>query len=73
MANGAQWVSPYGRRLDGIPEGNVISLPRFLEIMHPDDREVVMRSLEGDGAFRAEYRVVLPDGVVRVDRGPRES
>jgi hypothetical protein len=49
----------------------VISLPRFLEILHSDGREatreVVMRSLEGDGAFRAEYRAVLPD------RGARGS
>jgi two-component system sensor kinase FixL len=63
------WFSPDGRRLYGIPEGDVISLPRFLDTLHPDDREAtrqaVMRSLEGNGAFRAEYRVVLPGGVVR--------
>jgi signal transduction histidine kinase len=63
------WVSPNGRRLYGIPEGDVISLARFLDALHPDDREAtrqaVMRSLEGDGAFRVEYRIVLPDGLVR--------
>jgi len=61
------WVNPNGGRLYGIPEGDVISLPRFLETLHPDDREAtreaVMRCLESDGAFRAEYRVMLPDGV----------
>jgi two-component system, LuxR family, sensor kinase FixL len=63
------WVSPSGRRLFGIPEGDVIRLPRFLDTLHPEDheatRQAVMRSLEGDGAFRAEYRVLLPDGLVR--------
>ena len=63
------WVSPYGRHLYGIPEGDSISLPRFLDTLHPDDREAtrqaVRRSLEDTGGFRAEYRVMLPGGVVR--------
>ncbi len=63
------WVSPNGRQLYGIPPGEVISLQRFLDTLHPDDREgtrkAVMGSLEGEGAFLSEYRAVLPDGAVR--------
>ncbi len=69
IARDVIWVSPNGRQLYGIPPGEVISLQRFLDTLHPDDREparqAVMRSLEGDGAFHSEYRVVLPDGAVR--------
>lgn len=63
------WVSPNGRQLYGIPPGEVVRLQVFLDTVHPDDREttrqVVLSSLEGDGLFRAEYRVVLPGGEVR--------
>ena len=63
------WVSPNGRGLYGIPPGETISLRRFLETLHDDDREptrlMLQRALAGDGAFRAEYRVVLADGAVR--------
>jgi two-component system, LuxR family, sensor kinase FixL len=63
------WVSPNGRGLYGIPPGGNISLGRFLDTLHADDREPtrqrVQRALNGDGNFQAEYRVLLPDGVER--------
>ncbi len=69
IARDAVWVSPSGRRLYNIPEGDVINLQRLLDTLHPDDREAtrqaVTRSFEGEGTFRAEYRVVLPDGALR--------
>ena len=69
IARDVIWVSPNGRQLYGIPAGDFINLQRFLDTLHPDDcattRQAVMGSLEGDGAFQAEYRVVLPDGAVR--------
>jgi PAS domain S-box-containing protein len=65
----AIWVSPDGRGLYGTAPGETINLHRFLDTLHPDDREPVrlnvQRALNGDGSFRAEYRVVLPDGTVR--------
>ncbi|MEO8350597.1 MAG: ATP-binding protein [Chthoniobacteraceae bacterium] len=73
------WVSPNGRGLYGIPAGESISLRRFLETLHVDDREptrqTVQRAIESSGNFRAEYRVMLPDGAVRwmAARGKVES
>jgi diguanylate cyclase (GGDEF)-like protein/PAS domain S-box-containing protein len=41
----------------------------FLDVVHPDDRELVRRSLveaaEQARGFELEYRIVLPDGKVR--------
>jgi signal transduction histidine kinase len=42
---------------------------QFVEIAHPDDhallRQAVQSALKGDGEYRAEYRVVLPDSTIR--------
>jgi len=69
VPRGVIWVSPNGRGLYGIPPGETISLQRFLDTLHTDDREptrlLMQRALEGDGAFGAEYRVLLADGAVR--------
>ncbi|MEO8438750.1 MAG: ATP-binding protein [Spartobacteria bacterium] len=63
------WVSPNGRGLYGIVAGEPVTLLRFLETLHPDDREAtrqaVQGALEGGGTFNAEYRVALPNGGVR--------
>lgn len=63
------WVSPGGRELYGIPPTERVSLDRFLRALHEEDRAAtratVGRALESDGAFRGEYRVVLPGGRVR--------
>ena len=63
------WVSPHGRHFYGIPEDDMFSFQRFVDTLHPDDRgsvrQAMTRSLESDGDFRAEYRVVLAEGVVR--------
>jgi signal transduction histidine kinase len=63
------WVSPHGRHLYGIENKDVFSFRRFLDTLHPDDRDATQRavtqSIEGDGIFGAEYRVVLPDASVR--------
>lgn len=69
IAHDAIWVSPGGRGLYGMPPDASIHLQRFLDTLHPDDREptrlTVQRSLDGDGNFQADYRVLLPDGAVR--------
>ena len=45
------------------------SIDAFLDVVHPDDRELVHRSLveaaEHARGFELEYRIVLPDGKVR--------
>jgi diguanylate cyclase (GGDEF)-like protein/PAS domain S-box-containing protein len=43
---------------------------RFIEIVHPDDRDLVTKTIdeafEGNGLYDIEHRVVRPDGSVRV-------
>ena len=39
------WVSPQGRGLCGIPESEVVSRQRFLDAVHPDDREATQQAL----------------------------
>jgi PAS domain S-box-containing protein len=52
------------------PDDAVPTLPRVLERVHPDDREGLARRLDELAAepeeFSVEYRVVLPDGRVRM-------
>jgi PAS domain S-box-containing protein len=63
-------------RLFGLPPGRTVrSLDKFVELVHPDDREGVLercRRCKDEGAdFAMEFRVVWPDGSVRWldDRG----
>ncbi len=52
----------------GIPEGNLLGW-RWLEVLHPDDREPTrhawMAAALGPGAYDVEYRVRRSDGVYR--------
>jgi two-component system, LuxR family, sensor kinase FixL len=63
------WVTPEGRQLFGWGDSEPITLERFLQTLHPDDREptreAMRRSLENSGDYVAEYRVVLNDGALR--------
>ncbi len=63
------WFSPGGRRLFGIADGADVTLGRLVEAIHPEDRErvrdEVRRALAGAGEYRADFRVVLPDGGLR--------
>ena len=59
------------------PEEARVGLPlsAYIDGMHPDDREhvhaLILRSIEEDTPFVAEYRVLSADGVTRwvLDRG----
>ncbi len=48
---------------------------QFLQSLHPDDRELVShavaKSMNGDGGYECEYRVLLPNGATRwiISRG----
>ena len=46
-----------------------MTLERFIEVVHPDDRasmrQAVEQALAGNGEYRAEYRVVVPDSMTR--------
>jgi len=70
-------ISDEIERISGYPPHNFIASAKrtIMSIVHPDDRESVMRSAEAASArgeaFEFEYRIVRPDGEVRwvLDRG----
>jgi PAS domain S-box-containing protein len=63
------WVSDEWRALLGFGKSERIDLNGFLQKLQPEDREAVSQTLAkalgGEGAYEAEYRVVLPDGRMR--------
>lgn len=66
--------SPILRDIYGVGTDEPASWQRHLELVHPDDRDEVIstvqraRAMIGDGLSEAEYRLVRPDGVVRYIR-----
>jgi PAS domain S-box-containing protein len=72
------WVTEKGRERAGVGASERIDFARFLQAVHPDDREPTQRavrhSLEVSGEFEAEYRVMARDGATRwvVARGQVE-
>jgi PAS domain S-box-containing protein len=63
------WVTEQGRALFGFTAGERLDLNRFLDKLHPDDREpvrrAVNRSLHDGGAYEREFRIVPAPGEVR--------
>lgn len=63
------WVTDEGRSMYGVPEETEITVERFLETIHPEDRDdlqrAMMESVGGGSRFAHDYRVRLPDGQVR--------
>jgi PAS domain S-box-containing protein len=72
------WVTEKGRERAGVDASERIDFARFLQAVHPDDREPTQRavrhSLEVSDDFEAEYRVMARDGAIRwvVARGQVE-
>ncbi|MGQ0669662.1 MAG: PAS domain S-box protein [Actinomycetota bacterium] len=56
-------------RIYGLEAGSPLSYDRCLDCLHPDDREMVHRTVEATFAshesFGFEHRIVRPDGAVR--------
>ena len=69
LARNEIWATAKWRALFGFPETERLELDHILQRLHPEDREalrlVLEKATEGDGSYEAEYRVVLPSGVVR--------
>ena len=67
LLSGRSHLTPEAYRLYGLREDEAIDLPRFLQCVHPDDREHVLacwkRALAG-APYELEHRVVV-DGEVR--------
>ena len=60
------WATDQMRTLFGFTKSERLRLEDFIQRLHPDDRDVAQRMLaqaaQGDGKYRVEHRVVLPDG-----------
>lgn len=60
------WVAGDDRMAAALPTTEPMTLERFLESVHPDDRgatrEAVIRAMEGEQDLRAEYRQATEDG-----------
>jgi PAS domain S-box-containing protein len=67
----ALYWSPVCCELHGLPAQEKVSYARYLETVHPDDRDAVDHAVRstlekgGPADFENECRVLLPDGTVR--------
>jgi len=63
------WTTNKGRALYGVAHSEKINLKRFLDTLHPEDRdavrEAVAEAVNGAGEYEREYRIVLPTGETR--------
>src|SRR5215471_12645771 len=63
------WATNARRALLGWPTSGKITLEYLLSRMHPDDRNRIRQTIDdairGGKDYDAEYRLVLPDGIVR--------
>ncbi len=63
------WTTDKGSARLGFAKSDKINFDRFLNALHPEDRETVRRAVakavNGDGEYESAYRVVLSDGQVR--------
>ena len=64
-----RWVTEKWRQLFGFVDSEPVTFERFLQIVHPGDRErvkqVVEHVLEHGGEYEIEYRITRPDGSTR--------
>ena len=63
------WTTDKGSARFGFAKSDKINFDRFLNALHPEDRETVRRAVakavNGDGEYESAYRVILSDGQVR--------
>jgi len=59
------WATDKGRALFGFAHSEKINLERFLDTLHPEDRDRVRQAVadavSGTGEYESEFRVVLPE------------
>ena len=64
------WSDETYRILGLVPQERGIDFVEFLAFVHPEDRQLVVRAravaLSGAGGYDLEFRVVRPDGEVRI-------
>lgn len=59
----------YHAQLFGLPEQTEVTYQEFKELIYPEDRPLVGRAmrqaLEGEGDYKVEFRITMPDGSLR--------
>jgi PAS domain S-box-containing protein len=69
VARDEVWVTPEGRNFFGWEKSETINLARFVDMLHPEDREptrkAIVRSLERGDDYSVEYRVTSRHGAMR--------
>ena len=63
------WITDKGRSLWGFTPSEKLDFDRFRNVIHPEDRQFVLKAVENSlhtgEEYEAEFRVLLPDGRVR--------
>ena len=63
------WATDKWRELFGFEKAERLDMHRFLQRLHPEDRDAVSQALrkaqETGGDYEKEYRIILPDGRTR--------
>jgi PAS domain S-box-containing protein len=63
------WATNRGRALLGRPVSGKVTFEHFLSHVHPDDRDrirqMIDHAIEERKDYDSEFRIVLPDGIVR--------
>jgi len=65
------WWSPEQRRNYGFTAEEPVTLEKFVQAVHPDDRDRIFRAVQrahdptGDGLYDVEHRIVRRDGAIR--------
>ena len=63
------WASPHCLRMFGLYSGKRLSMAKLVEMVHPDDRTSVEKSINdallNHTTYEVDYRLCLRDGVVR--------
>jgi two-component system, LuxR family, sensor kinase FixL len=68
LAGDEIWATDKWRELFGFEKSESLNMHRFLQRLHPGDRDAVQaltKALEGGGDYEKEYRIILPDGRIR--------
>jgi formate hydrogenlyase transcriptional activator len=69
FATGVFWLTEKARKSYGLASDEEMDFERFINLIHPDDRDRIRRATEkakkSSVETQSEYRIVLPDGRVR--------
>ncbi|MGH2910151.1 MAG: PAS domain S-box protein, partial [Solirubrobacteraceae bacterium] len=67
------WWSDQMCRIYGVPEGTGLTMDEFRALIHPDDLQDVSARLERREVSESTYRIIRPDGQVRLVLGRRSG